>query len=243
MEALAEKDILIFVSTSGKDTNPGTQARPIRTFGEAVRRLQPLWLKKQRIIFAPGRYEVGKTDAVDPKMFYIHLGHQVGGEGEPLVIQGAFKTELSGVVQTQEGNTFTDKSLSLLGPDKHAGARVRFISGPLTGQAYLIHGNIGKTIKVVGTLGQGIVGARYVIERPAVIIEYEQGLVFEGGGATELFMTGINWMPKDAKAGAKNFFQVNGGIKLFAEGCEWDMRGGIFQASQTANVIFGGNVL
>src|ERR1041384_1049012 len=219
MDALAEKDVLIFVSPDGNDTNAGTAARPLRSFGEAVRLLHPLWLKKQRIMLAPGHYEIGKTSAADQKLFYIHLGQQVGGEGEPLVIQGAFKTVHSGVVHSSSDSTLTDPLL-MSGPNQYFGAKLRFTSGALKGQAFLIHESIGILLKIIGTFGQKPDGANYVIERPAVTITYEQGITFEGGGATELFMTGIQWMPKSAAAGASNFFLLNGGIKLYAEACE-----------------------
>lgn len=241
MDALAEKDVLIFVSPDGNDANAGTAARPLRSFGEAVRRLHPLWLKKQRIVLAPGRYEIGKTSAADQKLFYIHLGQQVGGEGEPLVIQGAFTTVHSGVVQSSSDSTLTDPLLKS-GPNQYFGAKLRFTSGALKGQAFLIHESIGILLKVVGTFGQKPDGANYVIERPAVTITYEQGITFEGGGATELFMTGIRWVPKSPAAGASNFFLLNGAIKLYAEACEWDMGGGLFQASQSSEVTFGGGV-
>lgn len=248
MEALAEQDVFIFVSTTGNDTNPGTQDAPLRSFEEAVRRLRPLWRKKQRIILAPGTYKIGDGGPTKHPDFMVRLGQRVGAEAEPLVIQGAFTKLHAGTVSAAAGNTLTDPALAGATLDRFAGARVRFTSGTPTGRAYVVGESRADTLTLVTPVlndkGQAVdpKGAGYVIERPAVTVEYERSLTFEGGGATWLFMTGVRWRPRNAALGAANFFMLNGGLKLHAEACEWDMRGGIFQASQTANVTFDGGL-
>lgn len=246
MPATIEAPVLIFVSPNGNDQNPGTQALPLRTFEEAVRRLQPLWGKLQRIKLAPGTYILPAS----PSITSIFLGQAAGVNGEPLVVEGAFADQIgSRQIQgaAQGSLTFTGTAVVA---DTLIGSRLRFTSGPAMGQAHVVTGNGANTLTVKASFSPVPVdGDSFVIERPAVEIVYPTGMSFYGGGASLLVLMGLRFRPQNAaerlrsglkrRAGELPFFQLSGGLQAYAEGCEWNMDGGIFQVVEQATLRAG----
>jgi len=234
---LATEDILIFVSSSGADSNPGTKDQPLLTFEEAIRRLQPLWRRQQRIKLLPGTYTISKP------VLEIYLGQLVGAEAGRLVIEGGFSSVAGDrkVTATSAGShpvSVTDATLALAA-DALVGARLRFTSGVLSGQAYLVAANTNNTLTVNGSLSAAPApGDSFVIERPNVTLEPDFGMAFYGSSATQLVMLGLRFHPK--KTGPNAFFQLSGGMQVWAEGCEWDMNGGIFQVVEHCILTAGG---
>lgn len=235
IESAAADDVRIHVSPNGNDQNPGTPDQPLRTFEEAVRRLQPLWSKQQRIKLEPGTYTLPAL----PSIFSVSLGQAVGAEGEPLVIEGAFADQIG----NRQVTTAAGASLTFAGnpvrPDTLMGSRLRFTSGPAAGQVHVVTGNSANTLTVKSAFSPvPAAGNSFVIERPAVEIVYPQGMTFYGGGASLLVLVGLRFRPQKPSVG--NFFQFSGGLQIYAEGCEWNMNGGIFQVVEQSTLNAGG---
>jgi hypothetical protein len=79
-------------ATTGDDSNPGTQAQPLKTLDTAFRQVPPEWGRKARIYLAAGNYDLPPGSGL-PTAY--NFGHGVGVGAEPLLIQGVMTTMFS----------------------------------------------------------------------------------------------------------------------------------------------------
>jgi hypothetical protein len=224
---------MIFVSPTGKDTNPGTQQLPLLTFEAAIGKLSSDWPGRQHVFLAPGIYKVAK-DRLD-----VVLGHQYGARAEPLIIEGGFADQTGKQAVTAVTATSVSSANLALPPDSLVGSRLRFVDGAAAGSVYLVTGNTKDSFTTLPTVLSPLPALQdhFVVERQSVEIEYPTGLSFTGNGSTQLILTGIRWHPLNP--GDSSYFQLAGGMQVYAHGCDWDMNGGFCQVVNQCTLTSG----
>jgi hypothetical protein len=209
---------------TGSDSNPGTQALPLRTFGVALSRLGAVatWGAACELHVAAGTYTTAGTLA-------FRCGIPSGINGQVLTIVGAFSTTQAGATTATATNTVTDTALAMP-VNGHVGERVRFTSGAAAGTIYSIASNTATRLTLLSdspiSPAPGI-GDTWVVEAPAVELDCVNFELRSGS----LAMLGVF-------VNASGAISLETGTTLYAESCKYTAAA--FTGSDGASVVLQG---
>jgi hypothetical protein len=185
-------------AVNGSDTNPGTQAAPLKTFPAAIAKIPSMWTGQCRVILAAGAYT-----ASDPTM--IRGGYPIGPLAAPLVIQGTMidsglgTRTISGV--TTSGSTvikIQDNTI-VATLNQYDGYFLRMTSGPAIGMRRMVRANTtdGNFELQSGDNGtHPAAGNTFVIEKPGSIVTFGMELSLDAAatvGGVGMVLSQINF--------------------------------------------------
>lgn len=225
-------DVSIYVSPTGNDANPGTEAFPVLTFKKAFSLVPVSWRAACRIYFAPGVY----PPTAEYHTVFSGIGKPEGPNAEPLTLVGGFTNEVgdrtSTAVTSPAAATvteITDGSLAMT-VNAYRGATLLVLTGEAAGQRVLVRSNTATKLVLayplfsnLAYMGQSagagfVVGDQFRVERPAATIDIG-GNFFQFNGIGYLGMLGM----KFKLAGPVGTLWFNEGTTVLAEGCEFDL--------------------
>jgi len=171
-ECCADDDVIIYVDeVNGKDTNKGTQHKPIKTFMEFCRRLPAHWRRRARGNFAAGNYSL---------IGHIFFGGPIGCSSVPLEIVGTPHLETTTSVGAIAGGQVIT---GVFGAD-YTGAMLTFTSGAANGGSILIVNSTPTEITMaqpIGIIFAIVPGDTFIITRPGTVFQCGGGTTFQPG--------------------------------------------------------------
>lgn len=214
----------IYVSPSGNDASPGTQAAPLRTLDRAISLLPATWRQDLQIILAPGTYTYSSDQLI------AGIGADAGPSKRvtPLVLIGSFTDEVGTRTSTSVTNSggpglgisIADATLAVT-PNAYEGYSISIVSGANAGQRRMIRENTATQFDVNAPFDFPLTaGDQFVIEKPAVNIDCPNGIIFGQNGG-DIGLKGIRLFNSTGSlfVAAVDFRRVQG------EGCEFTMGG------------------
>lgn len=182
-------DVIIYVNTvTGSDSNPGTPARPVQTFGGVIALLPTSHNKLCRAIIT-GPSLVMPTGSWFPPT-------PVGISAEPFTMIGSFTDSgigerTSTAVSTLAGTagvTVTDNTLTTF-VDQYQMYRFRVTSGPALGKVGLVRSTAvsGAFTMMIDTLTGFVPGNKFVLEYPTTAIPYQGNTLHIQGGVFGMY--------------------------------------------------------
>lgn len=172
--------------TSGSDAALGTQARPLKSTTEALRRLFAFgWKGKPRIHYL-GIDNLG----TNPKILLPDVG--VSGACEPIMFTGTSARADAGdgtltVTGSTAGSGQTFGTVTVGGTpwssNNRQGCILRFTSGARAGFEYFVATNTNNTLTLAGSISTPTNGDTFVLERPAAGWRWTGRLTIVGSGS------------------------------------------------------------
>lgn len=186
------ENILIHVdNVTGQDNHDGIH-QPVATAERAFSLLPPYWHGRAEIIFEP----TGRTYSIEQKAFYI--GMPIGPEASPLVIRGAYRTDLT-VVAAADSSGDEVRIAGGMSADELIGTVLTRVSGTGSpvGTAISIRGNSAESISLQRSIGAVARNEAFQVERPAVLLEPQQtlNLTSHDGRSPNVVLIGIKIAP------------------------------------------------
>lgn len=201
---------------TGSDLNDGSSAHPVQTFPAALALIPSAWQRKAAIHLAAGTFTL-------PDLFAYWMGAPVGvnnqadfdgtavaftggahgGAGRNIRIVGTYEQVDSGTV-TSVTNTGGGRTYRIIDSGKawtanaQEGLICRITDGTAIGTAFRVRDNTDTMLEALYPMTPAIpVGAHYVLERPASIIQFKQAGFYGVQGAKEqgISFSGIQWKP------------------------------------------------
>jgi hypothetical protein len=198
-----DQDFIYYVDPAGSDSNDGlTVGTPLLTLQAAVAKLPSSWKQKCRIVLAAGTYTIEGA-------YNLRIGTPIG-QGEPLVIQGAMEDSglgertITGVTTYGAGYvvSVTDSTLTPT-LDQYEGYFIRMTvcaSSGCVGMRRMIRSNTigGQFDFNVGSMSTSVkpaVGDKFVLERPASVISYNNRVNIGSPGLGTDAIANVNYAP------------------------------------------------
>ena len=169
-------DVYIYVSPTGIDSNPGTQAAPRTDVGQGAFPCPRFVLRGSRIVMAAGTY-------AEANPISFHPPHPVGPHAIDFAIVGEMRNVLgdrSCSATDPAMLTYTDSSLIPVAADAYVGATLFCVSGANKGASRTIVSNAPTafTINKPWTNAPAI-GDVFQVQQPAVGINHAGILVWD----------------------------------------------------------------